>query len=94
MKKISCKIVIFYYGERYVKILFLFIESRKDVIRKTPEKMDSQDGDVRSPEAVREKRSISVSSDFKILRVVKRDATEMADVETTEKVIRVNFSSY
>ena len=37
----------------------------------------------------RKRRHVTDSNGNRILRVVKRDATEMAEVETTEKIIQV-----
>ena len=41
----------------------------------------------------RKRRHATDSNGNRILRVVKRDATEMAEVETTEKIIQVQSSS-
>merc|ERR1712088_123137 len=37
----------------------------------------------------RKKRQVTDANGNRVLRVVKRDATEMAEVETTEKIIQV-----
>merc|ERR1712029_625557 len=49
--------------------------------------VDSSTGD--DFEVHRKKRQVTDANGNRILRVVKRDATEMAEVETTEKIIQV-----
>lgn len=64
---------------------------REDSIRNTADASEGKDEIVNNPEPHRRKKRFALDSNgHRILRVVKRDTTEMADVETTEKVIQVN----
>jgi len=63
---------------------------REDAIRNMADASEGKDEIVNNPESHRLKKRYAVDTNgHRILRVVKRDTTEMADVETTEKVIQV-----